>query len=39
MDKPVYLGFVVLELSKIFMYETSYENLQPDLGEKNKQLH
>ena len=29
MDKPVYLGFIVLELSKLLMYETYYEKLQP----------
>ena len=25
MDKPIYLGFAVLELSKLHMYETYYE--------------
>ena len=29
MDKPVYLGFAVLELSKLLMYETYYDKLQP----------
>ena len=29
MDKPVYLGFSVLELSKLLMYETYYDKLQP----------
>ena len=29
MDKPIYLGFAVLELSKLHMYETYYDKLQP----------
>ena len=29
MDKPIYLGFSVLELSKLLMYETYYDKLQP----------
>ena len=28
MDKPIYLGFYVLESSKILMYETYYDKLQ-----------
>ena len=32
MDKPIYLGFSVLELSKLFMYETYYDKLQPYFG-------
>ena len=39
MDKPVYLGFVVLELSKLHMCETYYILLQPYFGEKLLQLH
>ena len=35
MDKPIYLGFVVLELSKLFLYETYNDKLQPYFGEKN----
>ena len=27
-DKPIYLGFSVLELSKLLMYETYYDKLQ-----------
>ena len=38
MDKPIYLGFSVLELSKLLMYETYYDKLQPYFGE-NLQLH
>ena len=29
MDKPIYLGFAVLELSKLHMYESCYDKLQP----------
>ena len=32
MDKPIYLGFSVLELSKLHMYELYYDKLQPYLG-------
>ena len=39
MDKPIYLGFSVLELSKLHMYETYYEKLRPYFGEKHIQLH
>ena len=40
MDKPFYLGFAVLELSKLLMYETYYDKLQPyDLFcNKNKKV-
>ena len=38
MDNPIYLVFVVLELSKLHMYETSYDKLQPRFGEKNLHL-
>ena len=38
-DKPVYLGFAVLEFSKLLMYETYYDKLQTYFGEKNIQLH
>ena len=39
MDKPIYLGFSVLELSKLYMYETYHDKLQPYFGEENIQLH
>ena len=39
MDKPIYLGFAVLELSKLHMYETYYDKLQPYFGQENFQLH
>ena len=38
MDKPIYLGFTVLELSKLHMYETYYDILQPYFGQENIQL-
>ena len=28
LDKPIYVGFAVLELSKLHMYETYYNKLQ-----------
>ena len=34
MDKPTYLGFDVLELSKLLMYETYYDKLQLYFGQK-----
>ena len=37
-DKPIYLGFSVLELSKLLMYEFYYHKLQPYYGDKIK-LH
>ena len=39
MDKPIYLGFSVLQLSKLIMYETFYDKLQPYFGQENIQLH
>ena len=39
MDKPIYLGFTVLELSKLLMYETYYDILQPYFGQENIQLY
>ena len=38
MYKPIYLGFAVLELSKLHMYETYYDILQPYFEEKNLHL-
>ncbi len=38
-DKPIYLGFTVLELSKLLMYEMYYDVLQPFFGENNIQNH
>ena len=39
MDKPIYVGFAILELSKLHMYETYYDNLQSYFGQENIQLH
>ena len=39
MDKPIYLGFTVLELSKLLLYETYYDKLQPSFGQEKIQLH
>ena len=39
MEKPIYLGFAILELSKLHMYETYYDKLQPYFGQENIQLH
>ena len=39
MDKPIYLGYSVFELSKLLMYETYFEKLQPYFGQDNLQLH
>ena len=38
-DKPIYLGFSVLELSKLHMYSTYYGILQPYFGQENLQIH
>ena len=39
MDKPIYLGFSVLELSNLIMYGTYYDTLQLYFGQENIQLH
>ena len=39
MDKAIYVGFAILELSKLHMYETYYDTLQPYIGQENLQLH
>ena len=38
MDKAIYVGFAILELSKLHMYETYYDKLQPYFGQENLQL-
>ena len=38
-DKPIYLGFAKLELSKLHMYKTYYDELQSYVGQENIQLH
>ena len=37
MEKPIYVGFATLELSKLHMYESFYDKLQPYFGEKSIQ--
>ena len=39
MDKSIYVGFAILELSKLHMYETYYDTLQPYFSQENLQLH
>ena len=39
MDEPTYLGFAILELSKLLRYETYYDKLQPYFKQEKKQLH
>ena len=39
MDKAIYVGFSILKLSKLHMYETYYDTLQPYFGQENLQLH
>ena len=36
MNKPVYLGLTVLDLSKTVMYEFWYDYLKPKYGENSK---
>ena len=37
--KPIYVGFSVLDPSKLLMYEWYYDKLQPYFGEDNLELH
>ena len=39
MDKAIYVGFAILELSKLHMYEIYYDSVQPYFGQENLQLH
>ena len=39
MDKAFYLGFAILELSKLHMYETYYDKSQPYFGKQKIQVH
>ena len=39
MAKPINLGFSVLELSKLLIYETNYYTLQPYFGQDKLKLH
>ena len=38
-DKDLYVGFTISELSKLQLYETYYNILQPYFGQENLQLH
>ena len=38
-DKPIRVGFAILELSRLYLYETYYDKLQPYFGQQNLQLH
>ena len=39
MDEAINVGFAILELSKLHMYETDFDTLQPYFGQENLQLH
>ena len=39
MEKPIYLGFTILELSKLLMYETYYDKLHKYFGIDGVQIH
>ena len=39
MDKAIHVGFAILELSKLHMYETYYDTLQPYFGQENLKLN
>lgn len=39
LNKPIYVGFCVLELSKWFMYDYYYKKLKPRYGEKVEVLY
>ena len=39
MDKPIYVGFAILQLSKLHMYEKFFDKLLPYFGQENLQLH
>jgi len=38
-DKPIYVRFAILELSKLHMYESYYDKLQPYFGQENFQIY
>ena len=39
LDKAIYVGFAMLELSQLHMYETYYDKLQPNFGQEKLQQH
>ena len=38
-NRPVYLGLLILEISKIVMYAFWYDNVQPKYGESQNMFH
>ena len=34
MDELIYLGFAILKLTKLLLYETYFDKLQPAFGQK-----
>ena len=39
MGKAIYVGFAILDLGNLHIYETYYDKLQPYFGLENLQLH
>ena len=39
MDKAICFGFTILELSKLHMYKTYFDKLQPYFGQEKLHLH
>ena len=39
MNKPVYLGLCILDLSKIIMYEFHYDYMKPKYGDSAKLMY
>ena len=39
MDEAIYVGFAFSELSKLHIYETYYDTLQPYFGQESLHLH
>ena len=39
MNRPIYLGFAILELNKSLMYETCYDKLEPYFDRENLHSH
>ena len=37
-NKPIYLGFSILDLSKIVIYEFSYDYIKPKYDKKSKTM-
>ena len=35
-NKPIYLGLSILDISKLIMYELSYDYMLPEYGKKSK---